>query len=174
MKNPLLAVALLATISLPISATAQPLTSLDEFDPELHLNLDGCFDESLSENLACLRQAVDTCSGFTGYLGTAGGEYYCSYAAFEIVDAELNRVYPDYLNVANQSLYSESGRRGKDLLREAQRAWVTYRDAMCEITPSLNMINSGYDAVVDDCRSRLTLMQMETLSNELRDFSSRQ
>ncbi|NOR61815.1 MAG: DUF1311 domain-containing protein [Rhodobacteraceae bacterium] len=157
-----------------MTASAQPLTSIDEFDSELHLNLRGCFDKSLSENLACLRHAVNTCSGFTSHLGTAGGAYYCSYAAFEIVDAELNRVYPSYVDAASQSFLADSGgdgdTRGEDLLRAAQRAWIIYRDAMCVITPSWNMTNSGYDAVVDDCRSRLTLMQMETLSTELSAF----
>mgnify|MGYP001358073093 CR=1 FL=1 len=172
MKFKIFALLLVGNVLLPMAVPAQTLESIDGFDAELHLNLKGCFGASIGENLACLSHALETCHGFTNDLSTAGGYYYCSYVAFEKVDAELNRHYSGYVNAAAQNAWGEVRRaESEELLRAAQRAWVSYRDAMCEVSPRWSGIGPGFDAVVDDCRSRLTLMQLETLSSELGGFN---
>jgi uncharacterized protein YecT (DUF1311 family) len=173
MKTTLVAAAIAITASLPLVVSAQPLSSIEDFDADVHLNLSGCFDGSVGENLACFNTVLERCEGFTQDLGTAGGQYYCSQVAFEMVDRELNRVYPAYLKAAEHNAYgAERQAQSEEQLRAAQRAWVSYRDAMCEVQASWAAIGPGRDAVVDDCRARLTIMQLETLSTELGWFLS--
>lgn len=48
----------------------------------------------------------------------------CAQADFEAADGKLNRLY--------KQLVSKSGTDEKAALRDAQRAWVAYRDKECE------------------------------------------
>ncbi|NOE25357.1 lysozyme inhibitor LprI family protein [Ruegeria sp. HKCCD6157] len=159
----------------PAVTLAQPLQSIDDFDSETHLNLAECFNWEYSDQLTCFEHALSRCNRFTQNLSTAGGAYYCSYAAFEEIDAKLNEIYPIYLAAARNNAYgSDRTAESEEMLRAAQRAWIEYRDAMCEIEATWNAINSGYGAVVDDCKSRLSLMQMQTLQAELGGFVDKQ
>jgi len=155
----------------PANSLAQPLNSIDEFDTEVHLKLNSCFSGGIGTNLECLERSLERCYDFLQNLGTAGGYYTCSQVAFEEVDAKLNALYQIYLGAADQSdLGAERAQESEEILQTAQRAWVSYRDAMCEVNPSWNRINSGYGAVIEDCMSRLTLMQIDVLSTELGEF----
>ncbi|MFY2825958.1 lysozyme inhibitor LprI family protein [Ruegeria sp. MALMAid1280] len=154
-----------------VAAFAQPLQTIDDFVSETHLNMAECFNWELSDQLTCYEQAIRRCRQFTQNLSTAGGAYHCNDVAFREIDAKLNEVYPVYLAAAPNNVYgTERADESEELLRTAQRAWVKYRDAMCEIEARWNAIHSGFGAVVDDCRSRLTLMQMHTLQSELGGF----
>ncbi|MEX0328012.1 MAG: lysozyme inhibitor LprI family protein [Ruegeria sp.] len=153
------------------AAFAQPLQSIDDFDPELHLNLAECFKWEYSDQHKCFQQSLSRCYLFTGHLGAAGGAQYCSHIAFVEIDDKLNEVYPIYLAAAKNNAYGpDRVAESEEMLRAAQRAWIAYRDAMCEIEATWNAVKSGYFAVVDDCKSRLTLMQMQALHAELGGF----
>jgi uncharacterized protein YecT (DUF1311 family) len=58
----------------------------------------------------------------------------CAYADWEAADADLNTVYQAAIAMLEQwdaDLPSDE-KGGADALREAQRAWITFRDKTCE------------------------------------------
>jgi uncharacterized protein YecT (DUF1311 family) len=66
----------------------------------IELELDRCLQDSLSQSTAGMRE--------------------CTYAAMEAWDAEMNKAYTELMNVLPSS--------SQDTLRQAQRAWVLFRD----------------------------------------------
>ena len=87
----------------------------------------------------------------------------CAFRDFERADAELNRLWRDVISGAGASDRSgENGRREGDdrtevaTLREAQRAWVTFRDAHCTWESFAERGGSLEPMVYEECRTRLT------------------
>lgn len=159
---------------MPVCLFAQQIKDLDEFDSEVHLDIRKCLVGDIGFKLECLALSLERCDGFVDELSTAGGRYVCSYTAFNEIDAELNAVYPTYLAAAVENVWgAEREAQAREQLRDAQRAWIAYRDAICEVNAGWRAIHSGHDAVVSDCMSRLTLMQLEVLSIELGEFIKR-
>ncbi len=67
----------------------------------------------------------------------------CARSAFERADAEMNRVY--------QQLMSATARRGESYqrkLKEAQQAWLKYRDATCESEAAINAEGTIYPTMI--------------------------
>ena len=56
----------------------------------------------------------------------------CAYDLFEQSDGWLNEAYAEAL-AATRARDAEWGSRHEEALREAQRAWVTYRDRHCDL-----------------------------------------
>ena len=87
----------------------------------------------------------------------------CAFRDFERADAELNRLWRDVITGARASDRSgENGRREGDdrteeaTLREAQRAWVAFRDAHCTWEGFAERGGSLEPMVYEECRTRLT------------------
>lgn len=83
---------------------------------------------------------------------------YCAVLELEAADAELNAAYADAVDAA----------RGFDgqqeaLLRDAQRAWIAFRDAACSAEASLVDGGTMQPMVGTGCLTRLTLERTEDL-----------
>jgi uncharacterized protein YecT (DUF1311 family) len=79
----------------------------------------------------------------------------CADKDYRKVDAVLNAVYRD----AMKGL--EDHDRG--LLREAQRAWIKFRDAECTYTSASNEGGSIYPLVYSGCLTELTKARIKQL-----------
>jgi uncharacterized protein YecT (DUF1311 family) len=86
----------------------------------------------------------------------------CARIDFERADAELNRVYREEVTGAQQAdreIDRSFDRRpgAEAVLREAQRAWVTFRDAQCTYEGYGEARGGSMEPmVVDGCRARIT------------------
>jgi uncharacterized protein YecT (DUF1311 family) len=72
-------------------------------------------------------------------------------------DAELNRVYQESLKKLNPEQSA--------LLKKAQRAWLTYRDAQCEADYKMFAGGSAAPLALTQCRVTLTQERTETLKD---------
>ena len=96
----------------------------------------------------------------------------CATQRFERADAELNRLYREQIVAARESDRSpENGRSEGDdrpgeeeTLREAQRAWVAFRDAHCRGEGYAARGGSMEPMVYEDCRARLTRERIAQLT----------
>lgn len=83
---------------------------------------------------------------------------FCAERDWMIADAELNNAYKAAQGVMkgidadNPALQNEASSD----LRDAQRAWVTFRDAACSAEGFLWYGGSGEQMVIYACRARLT------------------
>ena len=96
----------------------------------------------------------------------------CATQRFERADAELNALYRRLTASARETDRSpDNGRvEGDDrpgeeaTLREAQRAWVTYRDAHCRGEGYAERGGSMEPMIVADCLARLTRERIAQLT----------
>ena len=58
---------------------------------------------------------------------------YCADQDYRRADAELNRIWPQALQRAKALDRDVGGAVAEQRLRAAQRAWIAYRDAQCEV-----------------------------------------
>ncbi len=88
----------------------------------------------------------------------------CAHQEYVKADAEMNRVYKQLISVlaADQA-------KDQTKLREAQRAWVKYRDANCESESSLNEGRTIYPMVYDICLTSMTEERTKRLKDMLAD-----
>lgn len=85
----------------------------------------------------------------------------CAHQEYVKADAEMNRVYKQLMSVLTADQAKDQTK-----LREAQRAWVKYRDANCESESSLNEGGTIYPMVYDFCLASMT----EERTKRLRDM----
>jgi uncharacterized protein YecT (DUF1311 family) len=71
------------------------------------------------------------------------------------------------LNAAYNQLSSELGEDGKRRLRDAQRAWIDFRDSWCDFESMSVERGSMHPLVVAACRARLTEEQSEKMIYQL-------
>jgi uncharacterized protein YecT (DUF1311 family) len=97
----------------------------------------------------------------------------CAAIDFERADAELNAEYRRAIAHARSSDREESGRiEGDDrpgdeaTLREAQRAWVAFRDAHCRLQGYEARGGSMESMLYDGCRAALTRARTAQLGPE--------
>jgi uncharacterized protein YecT (DUF1311 family) len=83
---------------------------------------------------------------------------YCATLDFEAADAGLNEAYTAAIEVAR-----DFGGPQEDLLREAQRAWVAFRDAACSAEGSLYEGGTAQPMVGTACMARLSEARTEDL-----------
>lgn len=90
---------------------------------------------------------------------------YCAYQEFLREDAKLNAAYGLAVTSTKQTdSYQELDQRGAEhALREAQRAWITYRDNACIAEGYLFHNGSMEPLMVSVCKSRLTRERTEGL-----------
>ncbi len=86
----------------------------------------------------------------------------CAAQDFERADAELNRVWREVIvrqRLADRHIDLNHDRRpsGEDMLRQAQRAWVTFRDAHCTHEAADEARSGSMEPMIyNGCRTRIT------------------
>lgn len=93
----------------------------------------------------------------------------CAALDFERADAELNAAYRAAIAHARAESYRVAGdeRPGDEAtLREAQRAWVAFRDAQCRLEGYEARGGSMEPMLFEGCRARLTRERIRQLSPE--------
>jgi uncharacterized protein YecT (DUF1311 family) len=82
----------------------------------------------------------------------------CAARDFEQADRALNDVWPQVVAyVRAQDEGEDDGRpSGESRLREAQRAWLTFRDAHCTVDSYAMRGGSAEPLLYDGCRARIT------------------
>ena len=99
----------------------------------------------------------------------------CAEVDFERADAELNRVYREAIAAARQAdreidRASDQRPTSEAVLREAQRAWVTFRDAQCTYEGYGEARGGSMEPMVaSGCSARLTrerIAQLRPQPNE--------
>ena len=93
----------------------------------------------------------------------------CAVAGWEAEDARLNAVYPKAMALLKSwdEGLPEAERGGAARLREAQRAWITYRDAACEVAGWPMRGGSAEPLLVYGCMTELTRERVEDLESLL-------
>jgi uncharacterized protein YecT (DUF1311 family) len=89
----------------------------------------------------------------------------CAYRDFEAADAEVNTVWKDAREAAKESdaeLPDELKGADKALLA-AQRAWIGYRDAQCELAGFEARGGSMEPMLVSGCKAELTRARTKEL-----------
>ncbi len=92
----------------------------------------------------------------------------CAAIDFERADAELNRIWPRLLAGAREAdadINREFDDRptGEKVLREAQRAWITFRDQHCAYEGYEARGGSMESLLYHGCRARLTQERIKQL-----------
>ena len=86
----------------------------------------------------------------------------CASLDFQAQDAELNRVWAEAIAAARQAdreINREFDTRPTEeaMLRESQRAWLTFRDAHCTVEGYREARGGSMETMVyEGCRARLT------------------
>jgi uncharacterized protein YecT (DUF1311 family) len=85
----------------------------------------------------------------------------CAALDFERADAALNALWPDaiaYVRARDESppLEGDRGPSGEIRLREAQRAWILFRDAHCAVEAYEMRGGSAEPLLYNGCRARIT------------------
>lgn len=83
---------------------------------------------------------------------------YCAGEAYKAADARLNVVYKKAMAAMKQiDSYLDADQRGAaDTLREAQRAWIPFRDKACEAEGYLVSGGSMQPLIIYECLTKLT------------------
>ena len=89
----------------------------------------------------------------------------CEYQAWERADADLNDMYGAAMAAVRQSDadYPIEGLSEEDRLRTAQRAWVAFRDANCDVAGYPMRGGSAEPMLINACLRSMT----EARTNEL-------
>lgn len=99
---------------------------------------------------------------------------YCAGVGYEEADADLNALWPDIVAAAKQNdeyVADMARERGVpttlEALRNAQRAWIAFRDAQCEYEAYEVFGGTMQPMVGSLCLARLTRERIEVLSHAL-------
>jgi uncharacterized protein YecT (DUF1311 family) len=85
----------------------------------------------------------------------------CAGKEYKQADAELNRVYKQLM-----SKLDDEGH--KAALKNAQQAWIRYRDANCEYEAYLNQGGTIYPVIYTGCLTRMTRARTTELQELLK------
>ena len=93
----------------------------------------------------------------------------CAHQDWEYADKELNRVYKQAKAAARRmDQYLEAGQVPVvTMLRDAQRAWIPFRDQACAVESTSMRGGSAQPLLLWGCMARLTRQRTE----DLRDFA---
>jgi uncharacterized protein YecT (DUF1311 family) len=106
---------------------------------------------------ATVRIAQADCSGYGSNIEIKD----CLRRNYEAADADLNRVYGQ--------VKAGLGAEQRDLLTDAQLAWITYRDKGCEFEMFGSRGGTGYRGFLSQCKERVTRSRITELEAALRD-----
>lgn len=89
----------------------------------------------------------------------------CAGIAFKMADEDLNLAYRLALKTYGdfETDEPEAGKGGVEALKQAQRAWITFRDAACAVEAWPYRGGSIEPMVVANCMERLTRVRTEDL-----------
>lgn len=96
----------------------------------------------------------------------------CAYQDWEAVDAQLNEVYGEAMSVLKSwdASLPEDERGGAEALKEAQRAWITFRDKACEAEGYAMKGGSAEPLLVYGCMRVLTEERVNHLQGMLDSY----
>jgi uncharacterized protein YecT (DUF1311 family) len=82
----------------------------------------------------------------------------CAYQEWQAADADLNAVYAETLAIVQERdrSYTPEGDSEEDRLRRAQRAWVAFRDANCDVAGYQMRGGSAEPLLVNGCLRQMT------------------
>ena len=82
----------------------------------------------------------------------------CAYAEWEAADADLNTAYKRAMDLLKgwDADMPEAEQDGAAALKEAQRAWITFRDKACEVEGYAMKGGSAEPLLVYGCMRQLT------------------
>lgn len=82
----------------------------------------------------------------------------CSNREMAVWDERLNKAYKAFLDQNGDTDAERDGRKvkGADLIRDAERAWLTFRDKQCDVTGLPMEGGTGAYVLIDDCYLDLT------------------
>ena len=83
----------------------------------------------------------------------------CMGSSLDKADNELNQVY--------KALMAKVSDDGKKQLRDAERAWLNYRDKQCAFDTAGTNGGSIHDSMVANCQERITLAHIAELKAQL-------
>ena len=94
----------------------------------------------------------------------------CAFLDFEAADAELNAIWPAArkANATFAEYLPDNLKADEKALLEAQRAWITFRDAHCASIALPNIGGTIYPLIYNSCRADVTRQRTEQL-RELAD-----
>ncbi len=81
----------------------------------------------------------------------------CAAQAYDEADAELNVIYRRAVDAA------DSLPDGEEMLRDAQRAWIAFRDAACDLEALSTEGGSMQPLIFASCLERLTWARIDDL-----------
>lgn len=109
--------------------------------------------------------AADECD-----YGSSVQRHECTAAILVIADQELNKVYQaikqrlDTIGLAGTFGAAEAQEQSLRLVK-AQRAWITFRDAECELQGSTFLGGMGQGSVVTQCHLEMTRTRVQVLKD---------
>ena len=89
------------------------------------------------------------------YAATQAQMNNCAAAQYKTTDATLNQSYKQAMSQA----------KNKDALKQAQRAWITYRDRHCDAVGAQAEGGSMQPLLITSCRTLLTTARITELEN---------
>ena len=94
----------------------------------------------------------------------------CAFLDFEAADVELNAIWPlaRKTNATFAEYLPDNLKADAKALLEAQRAWITFRDAHCASVALPNAGGTIYPLIYNGCRANITRQRIEQL-RELAD-----
>lgn len=98
----------------------------------------------------------------------------CAHSEWQMQDAWLNSAYGDAMKLMKDwdADLPEDEQGAADKLREAQRAWITYRDAACAAEGYAMRGGSAEMLLVYGCMTRLTEARAADLQNLYDSYSN--
>lgn len=127
------------------------------FDPAI---VDVCFAEATDRHPACIGEASKRCQSETlgGYTVTSFD--HCVFAEAARWDILLNEEYRQLrARLTTLDAASPVGLRRVDALREAQRAWIAFRDAHCQLEWSVWHDTAKFSRVGPPCLMTVTAVR---------------
>ena len=158
---PAVLAAFLTTLIAALPAAAANPAALQEPDAAL-AEIKSCLTQAEASNgvaESCANAAMDKCADFPENQTTMGS-IQCSDAAAKAWDTLLNQYYQD----ARAKLNDE----GKTTLRDAQRAWIPFREKSCQVWHSVFEGGSLGRQIAADCFRAETARR----ALELRDIAN--
>lgn len=89
------------------------------------------------------------------YAATQAQMNSCATTQYKATDAKLNQTYKQAMSQA----------KNKDALKQAQRAWITYRDRHCDAVGAQAEGGSMQPLLITSCRTLLTTARITELDN---------
>ena len=119
------------------------------------------FSISLCTVLSVSAAAAQDCSNPT----SQSEMNHCAYAAYQAADEDLNLAYRMAMDSAKQmDQYLAPGEvTNSEMLRDAQRAWIPFRDKACAAESNLARGGTMQSMLVSSCMERLTRQRTEDL-----------